>query len=234
MTTDTKQCPFCAETIKAEAVVCRFCGRDLVSPEAVKPISTTPTPTPAVKQSKPKNKVLTQIIGVIVLGCCGLFALSIIVSGGNSKKSEGSPSQTASNQNSSQPTVLSPTSQQPTSQPPTSQPLAPSIQEILATVEGMTDAQRNQYSESLKGSRVEGWRGTIDDVDEGEIFGGFTIYIDMVTDNFGAEVHIDVSKEVALSLNKGQEIVFSGDIKSVSDILGITVFIENVTIEPAK
>jgi len=32
---DNKQCPFCAETIKKAAVICRFCNRDMPPPEAL-------------------------------------------------------------------------------------------------------------------------------------------------------------------------------------------------------
>jgi hypothetical protein len=32
---DTKVCPFCAETIKSAAIVCRFCGRDIAPAQGV-------------------------------------------------------------------------------------------------------------------------------------------------------------------------------------------------------
>jgi hypothetical protein len=45
----TKQCPFCAETIQVAAIVCRYCGRDLVE-----------KPTAPVVQAQTDDRTLLQ------------------------------------------------------------------------------------------------------------------------------------------------------------------------------
>lgn len=175
-----------------------------------------------------KKKNILIVVGVVVCLCITFFAIGSVVL----NTPEGQATSTAlaaarATEDAQPPGTSPPTDTPPTATPPT---FAPPIEEILDTVDGMTDAQRNKYNDLLRGNLVENWSGTVIDVDEGELFGGFTVYVDMVDSQIGSEVHIKVTEEVALSLNKGQTITFSGEIDSVSDFLGTTVYIENATI----
>jgi hypothetical protein len=64
----TRRCPFCAETIKAEAVVCRFCNRDLI---ARRPMAPTP---PAPRADSPSARK-ERAIPVTLLAAVGLIAI---------------------------------------------------------------------------------------------------------------------------------------------------------------
>jgi len=48
---EKKQCPHCAEFVKADAKVCKHCGRDIGSPPAARPSGVRP---PAVRPSGPR------------------------------------------------------------------------------------------------------------------------------------------------------------------------------------
>jgi hypothetical protein len=68
---NTRQCPHCAERVKATATVCRYCGKEL--PEVRQSVSKTPSQPPMEVWSAPPLSKRTKI----VLGCLVAFAVLI-------------------------------------------------------------------------------------------------------------------------------------------------------------
>ncbi len=68
MTDATKDCPYCAETIKAAAKVCRFCGINL---QTGKPITETATP--------PTVEAKSGVADGVKLGCGMFIVLPLLI-----------------------------------------------------------------------------------------------------------------------------------------------------------
>ena len=71
-----KQCPYCAEVIKKEAVVCKHCGHDLLNGQPTDSLKSERQPT--VEIVKPVKAASTISDGV-KLGCGMFIILPIII-----------------------------------------------------------------------------------------------------------------------------------------------------------
>lgn len=110
----------------------------------------------------------------------------------------------------------------PTSTPtPTPKPTAPPFGEIRLRKGDMTDAQWDNYRQSLTGSIVQ-WFGWVEEVHEPKN-GYCKVAIDMdPPDAFlsVSDVYFEFPEYMALQFQKDQLIAFSGQIKSVGTFLG--------------
>jgi hypothetical protein len=102
------------------------------------------------------------------------------------------------------------------------QAMIPPLTKIVENKKTLTDAQWDAYAEGLKGSYLDSWQGTVLSVDN-ELFTDqfYRLNLDLPASSFAIE--LELSKESALAINKGQKLTVSGTLRSIDCILSYCV-----------
>ena len=143
-----------------------------------------------------------KLSGKVAIGCAGIFMLCCLCSVPYAILNPSTPTSTPV----------------PTSTPiPTSTPTPIpefSFNEIIQSPneKGWTDTQYSTYFETIKGKQVNGWSGTILDIDEwgGEPY----LSLDIEPNEPEIDAYVYISKDDILKVGLGQNITFAGTIDS--------------------
>lgn len=177
------------------------------------------------KRSSNRTRNILILLTLIGLACCcavGAPGVGLLIN-------QNSPAAATAN-HSDEPDSTIPV--EPTSTPePTPTPyIIASYREIRDAKSILTDLQWNRYKEEIVGAQVQNWEGWVREVDE-DFLGGITMRVDLWGNQTDTEAWFSVSEEVGLSVRRNEQIYFSGTIASVSELFGISIELENATIE---
>lgn len=153
-----------------------------------------------------------KLSGKLAIGCASLFMLCCLCSIPMAILSPATPPSTPVSISTSISTSVSTSTPVPTS---TSTPVPElSYNEIIQSPKekGWTDTQYSTYFETIKGKKVNGWSGTILEIDE---WGGEP-YLSLAIEPNEPEIdaYIYISKDDILKVGLGQNITFAGTIDS--------------------
>ena len=194
-----KKCPYCAEEIQDEAVVCRYCGRDLIQ----KPQAQTAQGIAQPQNGRKWGKIgLIAVLGILGI-CCILTVIGVFLS------------------SSSNPVANEKAGVKTSTAIPTATPSSITMADIEHNYDKLTDLQWKDYVQTLKGVRIH-WIGTID-----EVHSDGSISLNVGQGLLRLVYLEDLPQETAKTLNKGQVIEFEATIRDVWTFPGLTIWLNN-------